>query len=138
MGHEILTVVVMNVAIFWDIAPCSPYLNQRFEGTYQLHLEGKKSLPARCFIARLISDPEDGGDTFLRNISSNTENTELYPRRWQHSSRLCLLSVSFWLHSRLTLKMNETFFPETSVDFQRLLGVISKEIELIVTIGVGN
>jgi hypothetical protein len=27
----------MNVAIFWDIPPCSFYVNRRFGGTYHLH-----------------------------------------------------------------------------------------------------
>jgi hypothetical protein len=40
---EVLTVVVTNVAIFWDIAPCTPYVNRRFGGTYHLHLQGRKS-----------------------------------------------------------------------------------------------
>jgi hypothetical protein len=31
------------VAIFWDIAPCSPYVNRCFRGTYHLHLQGRKS-----------------------------------------------------------------------------------------------
>jgi hypothetical protein len=26
VGSEVLTAVVMNVTIFWDIAPCSPYM----------------------------------------------------------------------------------------------------------------
>jgi hypothetical protein len=45
----------MDVAIFWDIALCSPYAN-------------------RCF----------GGDMLLRNVSSHAGDTALYPRRWQH------------------------------------------------------
>jgi hypothetical protein len=32
-GSEVLTAVVTNVAIFWDIAPCSLYVHQRFGGT---------------------------------------------------------------------------------------------------------
>jgi hypothetical protein len=39
VGFEVLTVVVMNVAIFWD----SPYVCRRFGGTYDLHLQGRKS-----------------------------------------------------------------------------------------------
>jgi hypothetical protein len=31
-----------NVTIFWDIASCSTYVNLRFEGTYHLHLQGRK------------------------------------------------------------------------------------------------
>jgi hypothetical protein len=37
------------------------------------------------FLARLIFDPGDGADIFLRKISSYTDCTALYPRRWQHS-----------------------------------------------------
>jgi hypothetical protein len=33
VGFEVLTAVVMNVAIFWDIALCSMYVNQHFRGT---------------------------------------------------------------------------------------------------------
>jgi hypothetical protein len=40
---------------------------------------------SRLFLARLIFDPEDGGDTFLRNVGSYTDYTALYPRRWQFS-----------------------------------------------------
>jgi hypothetical protein len=32
-----------DVAIFWDIAPSTPYVNRRFGGTYHLHLQGRKS-----------------------------------------------------------------------------------------------
>jgi hypothetical protein len=34
--------VMSNVAIFWDIAPCSPYVNRRFGGTYHHHLQRLK------------------------------------------------------------------------------------------------
>jgi hypothetical protein len=43
VGFEVLIAVVMNVAIFWDIAPCNPYMNHRFVGTYHFHLQGRKS-----------------------------------------------------------------------------------------------
>jgi hypothetical protein len=32
-------ILVMKVAIFGDIAPCSPRRNRRFGGTYYLHLQ---------------------------------------------------------------------------------------------------
>jgi hypothetical protein len=33
----------MTSTIFWDITPCSPLkVNRRFEGTYRLHLHGRK------------------------------------------------------------------------------------------------
>jgi hypothetical protein len=61
---EVLTAVVMNVAIFWDIAPCSSY-------GYTLVL------------AWLIFDPEGGGDMVLQNISSHLDYTAPFPQRWQ-------------------------------------------------------
>jgi hypothetical protein len=30
LRFEVFTAVVINVAIFWDISPCSPYVNRRF------------------------------------------------------------------------------------------------------------
>jgi hypothetical protein len=42
-GSKVFTTVDMNTAFFWDIAPCNPYVNQRFEETYHLHLHGRKS-----------------------------------------------------------------------------------------------
>jgi hypothetical protein len=103
VGFEVLTVVIMKTAIFWDIAPCSPYTNRRFGGTYHLHLQSRKSAeeetsdsrwplklwslyncypdwrlilpshPLSYFLVRLIFDPEDGGVTFLRNVCSYTD-----------------------------------------------------------------
>jgi hypothetical protein len=67
----------MNVAIVWDIAPCSPYMNRRFEG-HLLHVG---------FLFGWFFYSEDGGDTFLRNIGSHTDYTALYPIIWQ---------LSFW------------------------------------------
>jgi cellulose synthase/poly-beta-1,6-N-acetylglucosamine synthase-like glycosyltransferase len=43
VGFEVLTSVFTNIAISCDIAHCSPYVNQRFGGTYHLHLQGRKS-----------------------------------------------------------------------------------------------
>jgi hypothetical protein len=62
VGFEVLTEVVPNVAIFWDIAPSSLYVNRRFRGTYHLHLLGRKSAQpssACWFLGRLIFNPED-------------------------------------------------------------------------------
>jgi hypothetical protein len=43
VGFEIIIAVVTKVAIFGDIAPCSPYENRHFGGTYHLHLQCRKS-----------------------------------------------------------------------------------------------
>jgi hypothetical protein len=61
----------MDSVIFWDIVLCIPHVNRNLGGTYYLHL--------------LIFNPEDGGDTFLQNISSHLDFMALYPRRRQHS-----------------------------------------------------
>jgi hypothetical protein len=54
VGFEVLTMVVVNVAILCDIAPHSLYVNQCFSGTYHL-LQGLKSdwkwrwyIPLKC------------------------------------------------------------------------------------------
>jgi hypothetical protein len=60
LGLEVLTAVVMETSIFWDITPCSPLnVNRRFGRTYRLHLQGRriseatnqrKALLASCFM----------------------------------------------------------------------------------------
>jgi hypothetical protein len=43
LGFEVLTAVGMKRPIFWDTKPCIPlYVNQRFEGTCRLHLQGRR------------------------------------------------------------------------------------------------
>jgi hypothetical protein len=42
-GFEVLTTVVMENIIFWDITPCSPLkVSRHFGGKYHLHLRGPK------------------------------------------------------------------------------------------------
>jgi hypothetical protein len=62
VGFEVFTAVVLKSIFFWDMTPCS-------------------ALSGRCF-AELFYDPEDGGDTFLRNVGyHSTHYTASYPRR---------------------------------------------------------
>jgi hypothetical protein len=37
------------------------------------------------FLLGWLSNPEDGGDKFFRNVCWHEDYTALYPRRWQHS-----------------------------------------------------
>jgi hypothetical protein len=67
----------MNVALFWDVDPCGPYVNRSFGGTFHLNLQSRK-----------LAEKEVGGDAFLRNVGSNTSYTMLYPRRWYLSSSI--------------------------------------------------
>jgi hypothetical protein len=60
MGFDILTAVVMNNSVVWDITPCSPLkVNRRFGRTCRLHLP----LTATCFhvgfLLDLFFDPAD-------------------------------------------------------------------------------
>jgi hypothetical protein len=71
----------MNVTISFDTAPCNPYVNRRFEVTYNLHLQRRKSdeqetsvkqMPSHNPLIWLIFDSEDGSDTFFRNFDAQT------------------------------------------------------------------
>jgi hypothetical protein len=43
VGFEVLLVVVMNVTIFWNVAPSGSYVKRLFGGTYRRHLQGRES-----------------------------------------------------------------------------------------------
>jgi hypothetical protein len=60
--------------VLWDVAPCRSCMNRRFGGTYRLHLQGT------WFLARGFFCPEDGGDTFVRNVGSHKIYIEPHPR----------------------------------------------------------
>jgi hypothetical protein len=74
----------MKNAVFWDVAPCRSYVNRRFGGTYRLHLHGRKIVNRKFFY------PEDGGDTFLRNVVSHKIYTAPHPRRRHSSSNILI------------------------------------------------
>jgi hypothetical protein len=70
-----LTEVVMQTFISWDTTPCS---------RKQLYL-----LPAsRWFLASGFFYPEDGGDTFLRNVCSHKIYKVPHPRIRHSSEKL--------------------------------------------------
>jgi hypothetical protein len=79
---EVLTAVDRNVAIFWDMAPCSFYVIRNFEGTYQLHLQGRKLVEQETCVLQMASHL---GYIFLQNVDSSIDYTALYPTIWQHS-----------------------------------------------------
>jgi hypothetical protein len=43
----------MNVAILWDIAPCSPYTNRRFGRNY-LHLQSRKPAEQETRLQKIL------------------------------------------------------------------------------------
>jgi hypothetical protein len=87
VGFEVLTAVVMNVALFWDIAPCSPYVNRRFGGIYHIYrVENHPSKEPRCSrwpaSSMLVSCSdkfylEDRGDMF-HETSVHVRTTQRY------------------------------------------------------------
>jgi hypothetical protein len=58
-------------------------------------------LLAHWCLSRLIFDPEDESDTFLRNLCSCTDHTALYPSRWQLSR---FRQFHMWLCSMLAIE----------------------------------
>jgi hypothetical protein len=86
---------------------------------------------SRWFLARLIFDPEDGDDTFFRNVGLYTGYTALYPRGCQISKLplwepqilrtvICLLSIhNFrlwrWSQSAFLLKRRHGITSQTIV-----------------------
>jgi hypothetical protein len=82
IGFEVFTAVVLKSIFFWDMTPCSlQSCTRRFRGTYRLHLQGRRIVQQTSKQATFF-DPEDGGDTFLRNVGYNSADyTASYPRR---------------------------------------------------------
>jgi hypothetical protein len=62
------TLESLSGSIFWVMTPCSLHMN----------------LLARLFLARLIFYPENGGNTFLRNVGSHTDYAALYRKRYNY------------------------------------------------------
>jgi hypothetical protein len=61
--------------IFWDVAPCSSCVNQRFGGTYRLHRQGRKIGARGTSVSR-----------WLQIVGSHKNYTASHPRR-RHSSQ---------------------------------------------------
>jgi hypothetical protein len=78
----------MNVVIFWVIAPCGSYV----------------------FLARLIFDPEDGDDTFLRDVG-------FYKIHGATSQKTAFFIVTAVKNSSPSLFVNINRF--SSVNFQQ-------------------
>jgi hypothetical protein len=58
----------MKNAVFWDVATYRSCVNRRFGGGTCVQSAATWS---RWFLARALFYPEDGGDTFLRNVGSH-------------------------------------------------------------------
>jgi hypothetical protein len=71
------------------------YEDEKGSSTFRASVERVGHVCWTRWFAELFFDPEDGGDTFLRNVGCNsTDYTALYPRRWYSSQpELCLSSL---------------------------------------------
>jgi hypothetical protein len=100
---EILTVVVIKSSVFWDITPCSPFkVNQHFGGTCHLHFQGRS--------ISLVRNQCEAGT----KKSKETSKKQVVSRALLATCFILFFSLAY----SLSLKMEETCSPETSVDFQ--------------------
>jgi hypothetical protein len=64
---EVFTAATMNV-VFWDVAPCRPWVNRRFGETYRLHLLGRKIRERGASVSRwLQTEPPVGNNQLYKN-----------------------------------------------------------------------
>jgi hypothetical protein len=76
----------MKNAVFWDVAPGRYCINRRFGRTYHFHLQAsgcslQPPAHAGSYLADFFIYPEDGGDTFLRNVCLHNIYTAPHHRR---------------------------------------------------------
>jgi hypothetical protein len=70
----------MKNVVFWDVAPCGSCRNRCFGGKYRLYNQGEEN-QQRSVLRLLVtanvvrSHPDNGGDTFLRNVGSYRTHT---------------------------------------------------------------
>jgi hypothetical protein len=83
----------MKNAVIWDVAPCRHSINKRFGRTHRLLFQGRRLQTAatcsswsftRGFFLYIFFYPEDGVDTFLRNVVLYYVYTAQHSRK-QHS-----------------------------------------------------
>jgi hypothetical protein len=55
---EVFTEVTMKNAIFWDVAPCRCFVNQRFGGTNHIHLQDRKIHERGTSVSRWLQPPK--------------------------------------------------------------------------------
>jgi hypothetical protein len=73
-GFQVLTARTIRSIVFRDVTSSSSYIDGRFGVKYRLPLQGRRVSQARNeekgwfnFLS-LLSDNEDGGEVFLRNV----------------------------------------------------------------------
>jgi hypothetical protein len=64
----------MKSSIFCDVTPRGSCKNRRFGCEYRLHHQGDKNRRATTVLLADSCHPDDGGDTYLRNVGSYNSN----------------------------------------------------------------
>jgi hypothetical protein len=94
VGFGVVTTVVLEYSAASPV--CEPTFRRNvFTSIFTVKNQPRKGKSCSSwFIALLIVNHEDGGNTFLRNVGSHTDYTALYLRR-------CRLSVIHWLQPQI-------------------------------------
>jgi hypothetical protein len=80
----------VNIAIFWDTAPCSQFVNRRFGGTYHLHIQGKKSTEEEASVQQIPSHLLHADFLFGCSLALKMEEIR-FSETWVHNIRTTLL-----------------------------------------------
>jgi hypothetical protein len=65
---EVKAVVVMNVAIFWDTAPSSQYMNRRLGGNVTFFIFRVENQPVKLLLLCSAFQIEDSSGSSSRNV----------------------------------------------------------------------
>jgi hypothetical protein len=113
-GFEVLTAVVMKSTVFWDITPYSSLnVNQRFGGTYCLHLQGQRISWARSqhesrwqAEALLVSCLAYSSTLKMEPICSFRTLVDIHQTTWDYiPRRYCSFCKVNLQHSFFTIKI---------------------------------
>jgi hypothetical protein len=125
---QVLTAVIMNSSIFWDIMPCSLVKdNQHFGGTYHIHLQGWRVSQARN--QHGVGKMQSIGGTYCLHL----QGWRLSQTRKQHEAG-CMQTVgeTYHLHLQGWREGRCRASEECQLTFTGLLGSISQKIELFI------
>jgi hypothetical protein len=87
VGFEVSTAETMKIAVSLDVAPCGSCKNRLFRGTcciQRIDVSGERVASIKRlthFSLAYFFYPDDGGDTFLRNVGSYNIHTASRPWR---------------------------------------------------------
>jgi hypothetical protein len=86
---EAFMAITMKKAVYLDLAPCRYCVNRGF--IFRVGEKGEETPRARYQreqVPAVFFYPEDGGDTFLRNIGQHNIYTAPHPRRLLFSKEI--------------------------------------------------